>query len=101
MFLAISTLFFLDFDLSFAETTDEAKKQLNQTISIFNAFIKVIAGLMAIMTAFVSLFLQPDWVNGTFISLDTYMREIWILVANTVYFIFAFILVFIAFANII
>lgn len=98
MFLTV--LFFLDFDISFA--ADEADPSASEKwVIAVNAIYKIVAWIMWILTAFVSLFLQPEWVNGTFIDLDLYMREIWIFVSNIVYFIFAFLLIFIAFANII
>lgn len=96
---SILMLFFLDFDITLAET--EKPSAGEQAVEITNALMKVIAWIIWIMTAFVSLFLQPDWVNGSFIELDKYMKAIWILMTNVVYMIFAFILIFIAFANII
>ena len=96
-------LFFIDFDVSFAIDTDneELIEKANFIIGLLNIVMKIVSAIMSVMTAFVSLFLQPTWVNGTFINLDLYLKEIWRLVANTVYVIFAFLLIIIAFANII
>ncbi len=97
-------IFFLGFDVSFAndsETNKEVLAKANFLLGMLNIVMKIISAFMSIMTAFVSLFLQPTWVNWGFISLDIYLKEIWRLVANTVYVIFAFLLIVIAFANII
>jgi len=57
--------------------------------------------ILAIVTSFISIFLYPGWVNGTMFGLQDYLKEIWILVSNVVYFVFAGILIVIAFMNII
>ena len=105
-FSAFLCIFFLDFDISFADSiTGEADPELISKINFFlgllNILMKIVSALMSIMTAFVSLFMQPTWVNGSIIDLDLYLKEIWRLVANTVYVIFAFLLIVVAFANII
>ena len=56
---------------------------------------------MGLVTSFVTIFLYPGWVNGTMFGLEDYLKIIWIFVSNVVYFIFAFILIAIAFMNII
>jgi len=63
--------------------------------------IQLVASLLWAITAFISLLLYPGWTNGTIFGLDVYMKEIWILISNIVYFMFAFILIIIAFMNII
>lgn len=70
-------------------------------IDAINGWLKIVSALLWVLTAFVSLFLYPGWVNGTIFGLDEYMKEMWILISNVVYFIFAFILIAIAFMNII
>jgi hypothetical protein len=49
----------------------------------------------------VTLFLDPEFTNGKVFNLTEKLHGIWILVANVVYFIFAFILIWIALMNII
>lgn len=66
-----------------------------------NVILKIVGTLLGVLTAFVSLFLYPGWTNGTLFGLQDYLKEMWILVSNVVYFIFAFILIVIAFMNII
>jgi hypothetical protein len=53
------------------------------------------------MTALVALFMQPGWVNGEIFNLQPILRNIWIMVSNVVYLIFALILIAISFMNII
>ncbi|MDD4151145.1 MAG: hypothetical protein PHR68_00865 [Candidatus Gracilibacteria bacterium] len=57
--------------------------------------------IRGILTQFVGLFLQPGWTNGSLIGLDAHLKNLWIMVSNVVYFIFAFILIAIAFKNIV
>jgi len=52
------------------------------------------------MTYLATIFLDPAWYNGSIFNMNQYFKEIWILVSNVVYFIFAFILIWIAFMNI-
>ena len=42
-----------------------------------------------------------EWINGSIFGLDKYFKDVWILVSNVVYFVFAFVLIWIAFMNII
>ncbi len=78
-----------------------SQEDANILIWYLNLFLKAAAALLALATSFVSIFLYPGWVNGTMFGLQDYLREIWILVSNVIYFIFAGILITIAFMNII
>jgi len=40
--------------------------------------------------------LSPDWTMGDFFGLRAYFKEVWILVANIVYIIFALMLLYMA-----
>ena len=90
--------FFLCSDLVFAV---EPKTAETKAIEWINFILVISAALLGAITSLISMFLTPEWVNGTIFGLDKYMRDIWILVSNLVYFIFAFILIVIAFMNII
>ena len=72
-----------------------------QIIEIVNSWIQVLALLVAALTYFITLFLDPGWINWTLFWLGEIFRTIWTLVSNIVYIIFAFILIWIAFMNII
>ncbi len=73
----------------------------NEFIQVLNSVFKFIAMILWILTNFVWLFLNPAWTNGSIIWLDMHLKTLWILVSNVVYFIFALLLIAIAFMNII
>ena len=96
--------FFLNSDFAFANPENNGNAWtdfFNLIVSFFNFFVFIFTILSWIINFLVSLFLSPDWVNGSIFGLQEKMREIWILVSNIVYFIFAFVLIWIAFMNII
>ena len=70
-------------------------------ITSLHAAMQIIGALLGIVTSLVTLLINPGWYNGEIFNLQTYFKAIWILVSNVVYFIFAFILIWIAFMNII
>lgn len=97
--LLFVSLFFAFQEISFAaDTTNNFEKK---TIDVMNMFLKIFWSLLWVVTAFVSIFLHPGWYNGQIFDLNIYLKDIWILMSNVVYFIFAFLLIFIAFMNII
>ena len=53
------------------------------------------------ITSFITIFLYPGWVNGSLFGLQDYFKDIWILISNVVYFIFAGVLIVLAFMNIV
>ena len=73
----------------------------DKIIEAVNFIMAGAASVLGIVTSFVTIFIYPGWTNGTMFGLQEYLKEIWILVSNVVYFIFAFILIAIAFMNII
>lgn len=73
------------------KTTTNIMTWIGTTISVF----------LALLTYLSTIFLSPEWINGSLFWLSTYFKQIWILVSNVVYLIFAFILIWIAFMNII
>ena len=84
----------------FAE--DGLSEENSKTIvAVLNGIITAIAAVLSMVTSFISIFLYPGWVNGTMFNLQDYLKEIWILVSNVIYFVFAGILIAIAFMNII
>ena len=98
-------IFSLTGDFTFADpkevvVVDDAQKWWKFAGTINTALIWLSA-IVWIVTYFITLFLEPGWINGTIFWLDVRFREVWILVSNVVYFIFAFLLIWIAFMNII
>ncbi len=96
---------FLFSDFVFADNAPV--KDLSQTdglaylVTIVNLITKVWALLLWLLTSLISLFLHPGWVNGEIFGLWTSLKELWIMISNLVYLIFAFLLIVIAFMNII
>lgn len=93
--------FLFGLESAFAEEPVISKEDSEKVVKILNGFITAAAALMGMVTSFITMFLYPGWVNGTLFGLQDYLKIMWILVSNIVYFIFAFILIAIAFMNII
>ena len=94
----------LSFSWAFAAPSNSTwitQEQGDKLINILNMILSGAGAILAIVTSFISIFLYPGWVNGTMFGLQDYLKEIWILVSNVVYFVFAGILIVIAFMNII
>jgi hypothetical protein len=100
--LGFALVFLCQFEPSFANTTDTTSNAGNVwLIDVIQGGLKIIASLLGVLTTLVALFLNPEWTSGTAFGLQAHLKEIWILVSNVVYFIFAMILIVIAFMNII
>lgn len=98
-FFIIVYLMFGDF-VNAGEAVTEAER-VKWFVTFLNWVMWWLAALIWVMTYFVSLFLEPGWINWTIFWLYDNFKQIWILISNVVYFIFAFILIWIAFMNII
>ena len=70
-------------------------------IDFVNWLLQMVWVLLALATYLASMFLSPEWINGSLFWMSDKFKEIWILVSNVVYFVFAFVLIWIAFMNII
>ncbi len=70
-------------------------------LTVINFFIAWVGIILAIFTSLVWWFLTPEWTSGSAIWFWDKLKDLWILVSNVVYTIFAIILIFIAFMNII
>ncbi|MDD2907490.1 MAG: hypothetical protein PHH98_02510 [Candidatus Gracilibacteria bacterium] len=77
---------------------EKAKATAGSAMSWIGATIAVFLSLLTYLT---TIFLSPEWINGSLFGLNTYFKDIWILISNVVYLVFAFILIWIAFMNII
>ena len=102
----ITLFFYLSFlftDFSFAASWDLASSSSTaQSIAEWtNAFLGVVSLFTWLITALATMFLSPEWVNGSLFWMNEKFKTIWIMVSNIVYFIFAFLLIWIAFMNII
>ncbi|RKW23899.1 hypothetical protein D8B46_02455 [Candidatus Gracilibacteria bacterium] len=96
-------LYFLMTDFSFASTQNDVdfKKIEDGFIQITTWISTIISVLLGALTYLVTLFLTPEWTSGTVFGLSKNLKDIWVLMSNIVYFAFAFILIAIAFANIV
>ena len=99
----IILVFSLSTDWVFAVDTSANKEQemIKTVINIVNWIITFISVILWVISYLVALFLSPWWYNWSFFNLDEHFRSLWILISNLVYFIFAFLLIWIAFMNII
>lgn len=68
---------------------------------ILSWLVASIWAILWLLTWLISLFLNPGWTSWSIFWLTWYLKEMWILVSNVVYFIFAWILIVIAFMNIV
>jgi hypothetical protein len=93
----------LSVDNTFAadETQKKTTEIFNTIIALWNTVFAIWRVLIWILTQFVWLFLQPAWTTGSVIWLDWHLKSLWVLVSNLVYFVFAFLLIVVAFMNII
>ncbi|PZM81972.1 hypothetical protein DLH72_04705 [Candidatus Gracilibacteria bacterium] len=101
-------LYFIFSDFSFANTNTPPNTQTDVSSETVETFIKftswvasIIAVLLGLLTYLTTIFLSPEWTNGSIFGMTEYLKGIWILVSNFVYFTFAFILIYVAFANIV
>ncbi len=130
LFLTIIMVFFVSFFINFSgennyfwinlvnaedanpDTVDSSKEASSSVssseaeivtgaIKWFNILAEIVSVFVAVFTYLITMFLSPEWVNGTFFGLSWFIKQIWILVSNIVYFIFAFLLIVIAFVNIV
>lgn len=100
IFLFIATFLVLSPDFAFAEDIFSVEKLYNFIVAIGQFFILLFTTLAWLLTMVISWFLSPEWLTWWFFGINWYLKEIWILVSNVVYFVFAFILIWIAFMNI-
>lgn len=98
LFFAFLSLAFFP-ELSFAAEFkfDDFKSTV---VNVLDWLLSFSAAILWILTYLVSLFLDPGWINWSFFWMNAIFRSIWILISNVVYFIFALLLIWIAFMNI-
>ena len=107
--VSIVFIFFYFADLSFAEwptaTTPQTwSSDKNWVIELINWFLKIAAAILWLLTFLVGLFLYPEWTSWSIIWLwwnDWGLKQMWIMISNIVYFVFALIFLWIAFMNVI
>lgn len=93
-------------DNSFAGEGDtpgitNASKDNNWLVLVLNSILKMASMLLWMLTFLIWLFLNPEWTSWSFLGLLDPLKTMWILISNIVYFVFAFLFIWIAFMNII
>jgi hypothetical protein len=91
-------------DNSFANTTatDTAKaSDWTDVVKWVNWLLLFVTSWLWLMTGLVMKFLEPGWTTWSVFGLNDILKNIWVMISNIVYFIFAFLLIAIAFMNII
>lgn len=78
----------------------EGKDDSTTGLSFINGFFNILFALITPLLMLAGWLLTPDWVFGEIFGLRVVLHDLWILVSNLVYVIFAFLLVAMAFANI-
>lgn len=91
-------------DVAWAETPEEkAAREKNEgtgTVKAINAAINLMYALLTPLLALAGWLLTPDWAFGEIFGMRVVLHDLWILISNIVYVIFAFLLVAMAFMNI-
>jgi hypothetical protein len=81
--------------------TPADKDEVWKTIlSLLNGLTNVVFSLLTPLLMLAGWLLTPDWVFGEVFGLRPVLHDLWILVSNMVYVVFAFLLVVMAFMNI-
>lgn len=88
-------------DYSFAAGSSDEAHLISDLLKLLQQILAISWALLWGLTALVSLLLEPKLTNWAVFNLREYIHETWILVSNVVYFIFAWLLIVISFANII
>ncbi len=84
-----------------ASDTWVVNSDTNKRLKIWNSIVASIASVLGVFTYLVTLLLDPKFISGELFGINNKLHELWILMSNIVYFIFAFILIWIALMNII
>ncbi len=80
-------------------TATQQSSDLN-LISVLNTAIGLVSLIYVPFSMLSSWLLSPDWTFGDFIHLQPVLHSLWIFVSNTVYVVFAAMLIVVAIANI-
>lgn len=89
------------FFLTWCDGTNGTWEGKNAIVEFSHWAMQIIWAMLWLLTALVTLMIHPGWYNGEFFDMFKYFKMIWVLVSNVVYFVFAFILIWLAFMNII
>lgn len=93
--------FVLLFSADNAFAADATPADWSDVVKWVNWMMSVVTSGLGLMTGLVMKFLEPGWTSGTVFWLNDILKNIWVMISNIVYFVFAFLLISIAFMNII
>ncbi|MDD5212986.1 MAG: hypothetical protein PHG82_00955 [Candidatus Gracilibacteria bacterium] len=93
--------FVLLFSADNAFAADATPADGSDVVKWVNGMMSVVTSGLGLMTGLVMKFLEPGWTSGTVFGLNDILKNIWVMISNIVYFVFAFLLISIAFMNII
>ncbi len=85
-------IYTLSSDLTFAATTPTEDNLAKNIATIIEALLKWISVVLGLMTYLATIFLAPEWINGSLFWLDVKFKIVWIMVSNIVYFIYFYII---------
>lgn len=89
------------FSVDNAFAADPTPADWSDVVKWVNWMMSVVTSGLGLMTGLVMKFLEPGWTSGTVFWLNDMLKNIWVMISNIVYFVFAFLLISIAFMNII
>jgi len=94
-------MFVLFMQTTFAADNEVLWMWVNQLQKLLKFLLEIWFFLAWIISALVGWFMTADWTTWVIFWLDEIFKELWVLISNLVYFVFAFLLIAIAFMNII
>lgn len=100
IFIALFFVMWIDWVFANNGTATTSQDTWNSA-EYLNGLVAIISTGIWMLSSIVGLFLNPGWTSGTGLGLHVQLKDLWIMISNVVYVIFAFLLIIIAFMNII
>lgn len=101
MLILFAIVFIFSGDMAFAWDAWNTTSSESDVIKNFNVVIQILAAIIWFFSAIIWVFIDASWSSWSALGLNWKLHQLWVLVSNVVYFIFAFLLVWIAFMNIV
>jgi len=92
--------------VGFAKPEDDLKEDMDKIVTFIDSILSVAGFIMGLLSQLIAAMIHPQWTSWAILWLDWsnwetgVLKNMWILVSNVVYFIFALIFVSIAFLTI-
>lgn len=94
-YLLFGLLFFVGYTFA-ADVSKEDSDAIEMIVQVLNFLFTVITFLLTPAIILCGWLLSPDWTMGDFFGLRPYFIQVWVLVSNLVYIIFALMLLWMA-----